>query len=37
MSGMTREEKIGKEYIKDSIGIAPIIDIMRENRLRWLG
>ena len=37
MSGVTREDKIRNEYIRGSIGVASIVDKMRENRLRWLG
>eukprot|EP00102_Acyrthosiphon_pisum_P026090 XP_016663300.1 PREDICTED: uncharacterized protein LOC107884852 [Acyrthosiphon pisum] len=37
MSGVTREDRIRNEYIRDSIGVASIVDKMRENRLRWLG
>lgn len=37
MSGVTRKDRIRNEYIRGSIGVAPIIDKMRENRLRWLG
>jgi len=38
MSGVTREDSIRNEYnIIGSIEVAPIIDKMRENRLRWLG
>jgi len=34
MSGMTREDRIKNEYIKGSVGVAPIVDKFRENRLR---
>jgi hypothetical protein len=34
MMGMTRENRIRKEYVKGIIGIAPIVDKMRQNRLR---
>ena len=37
MSGVTREDKIRNKYIRGSIGVASIVDKMRENRLRWLG
>ena len=37
MSGVTREDKIRNEYIRGSIGVASIVDKMRENRLRWFG
>ena len=36
MSGVTREDKIRNEYIRGSIGVASIVDKMRENILRWL-
>jgi len=31
MSGATREERIKNEYVKDSLGVASIVDKMREN------
>jgi len=37
MSGVTRENRIRNEYLRGSIGVAPIVDKMRKNRLRWLG
>jgi hypothetical protein len=37
MSGVTREDRIRNEYVRGSIGVAPIGDKMRENRLRWFG
>jgi len=37
MSGVMREDRIRNEYIRGSIGVAPIVDKMRENRLRRLG
>ena len=37
MSGVTREDRIRNEYLRGSIGVAPIGDKMRENRLRWFG
>jgi hypothetical protein len=33
-SGVTTENKIRNEYVSDSIGVASIVDMMRENRLR---
>jgi len=37
MSGVAGEDKIKNEYIRSSIGVASIVDEMRENRLKWLG
>ena len=37
LSRVTNEDKIRNEYIRGSIGVASIVDKMRENRLRWLG
>jgi len=37
MSGVTREDRIRNEYLRYSIGVARIVDELRENRLRWLG
>jgi len=36
MSGVTREERIRNEYLRDS-NVASIVEKMRENRLRWFG
>ncbi|KAL4092493.1 hypothetical protein QTP88_026994 [Uroleucon formosanum] len=35
MSGVTREDRIKNEYVRGSIGVASMVDKMRENRLRW--
>jgi len=35
MNEVTREDRIRNEYVKGSIGEAPIVDKMRDNRLRW--
>jgi hypothetical protein len=35
ISGVTREERIKNEYVRDSVGVASIVDKMRENILRW--
>jgi hypothetical protein len=37
MSGVSREDRIRNEYVRDRIGVASIEDKMRENRLRWFG
>jgi len=34
MSGTTRKDRIRNEYARGSIGVALIVDKMRENRLR---
>lgn len=36
MSGTTLNDRINNENIRDKLGIAPLEDKMRENRLRWL-
>lgn len=33
--GVTREGRIRNGYVKDSIGVALIVDKMIKNRLRW--
>jgi len=37
MSGVTREDRVRNQYGRGAIGVASIIDKMRENRLRWFG
>ncbi|XP_050511752.1 uncharacterized protein LOC126887900, partial [Diabrotica virgifera virgifera] len=37
MSGVTKKDKIRNEYIRGSLGVAPIDAKMREHRLRWFG
>lgn len=37
MSEVTREGKIRNKYVRDSIKVTSIVDIIKENRLRWLG
>ncbi|XP_050519065.1 uncharacterized protein LOC126893156 [Diabrotica virgifera virgifera] len=37
MSGVTKKDKIRNEYIRESLGVAPIDAKMREHRLRWFG
>jgi len=32
MSGVTRADRIRNKYVRNSIGVALIVDIMRENR-----
>ncbi|KAG5589625.1 hypothetical protein H5410_040139 [Solanum commersonii] len=33
----TKSEKIRNEYIRDKVGVASVVDKMREGRLRWFG
>ena len=35
--GKTLKERIRNEHIREMVGVAPIEDKMRENRLRWFG
>ena len=37
MCGKTRRVKVRNERIRKMIEVAPIEEIMRENRLRWFG
>ncbi|GLS47117.1 hypothetical protein GCM10007884_51210 [Methylobacterium brachythecii] len=37
MCGKTRKDKIRNEHIREILGVAPIEQKMRENRLRWFG
>ena len=37
MSGNTMRDKVRNEIIRKKLGVAPIEDKMRENRLRWFG
>jgi len=37
MSEVTKEDRIKNEYVSGSIGVVPIVDKMRENRLKWFG
>jgi len=37
MSEVEKEDKIRNEYVRGSIGVASIIDEMKDSRLRWLG
>ena len=35
--GKTLKDRIQNEHIREMVGVAPIEDKMRENRLRWFG
>ena len=37
MCGKTRMDKVRNEDIRSLVGVAPIEDKMKENRLRWFG
>ncbi|MCX8759408.1 reverse transcriptase domain-containing protein [Vibrio parahaemolyticus] len=37
MSGNTIRDKLKNDFIRHKIGVAPIEDKLRENRLRWFG
>ncbi|KAL5177917.1 hypothetical protein HKD37_08G023600 [Glycine soja] len=37
MCGKTRQDKIRNEAIRERVGIAPIVEKMVGNRLRWFG
>ncbi|KAL5166070.1 FHA domain-containing protein FHA2 [Glycine soja] len=37
MCGKTRQDKIRNETIRERVGVAPIVEKMVENRLRWFG
>ncbi|KAL5130891.1 Craniofacial development protein 2 [Glycine soja] len=37
MCGKTRQDKIRNEAIRKRVGVAPIVEKMVENRLRWFG
>jgi hypothetical protein len=37
MSEVTREDRIRNEYVRGSIGVASIVDKIRENRLKLCG
>ncbi|KAL5181007.1 putative xyloglucan endotransglucosylase/hydrolase protein 26 [Glycine soja] len=37
MCGKTRQDKIRNEAIRERVGVAPIVEKMVENRLRWFG
>ncbi|KAL5141766.1 Metal tolerance protein 6 [Glycine soja] len=37
MCGKTRQDKIRNEAIRERVGVAPIVEKMVENRLKWFG
>ncbi|RZB84080.1 LINE-1 reverse transcriptase-like [Glycine soja] len=37
MCGKTQQDKIRNEAIRERVGVAPIVEKMVENRLRWFG
>ncbi|KAL5131500.1 LINE-1 retrotransposable element ORF2 protein [Glycine soja] len=37
MCGKTRQDKIRNKAIRERVGVAPIVEKMVENRLRWFG
>ncbi|KAL5157078.1 Outer envelope protein 64, mitochondrial [Glycine soja] len=37
MCGKTRQDKIRNETIRERVGVAPIVEKVVENRLRWFG
>lgn len=37
MCGHTRKDRLRNEVVREKVGVAPIEDKMRENRLRWFG
>ena len=37
MSGKTRRDKIRNDTIRERVGVAPIVEKLVENRLRWFG
>ncbi|GMP94361.1 hypothetical protein CsSME_00043841 [Camellia sinensis var. sinensis] len=37
MCGKTKQDRIRNECIREWVGVAPIEDKLRENRLRWFG
>jgi len=36
-SGMAKKDKIRKDYVRSSIGLASVVDKMRGNKLRRFG
>ncbi|KAG5582302.1 hypothetical protein H5410_052929, partial [Solanum commersonii] len=37
MYGHTRSDKIRNEVIREKVGVASVVDKLREARLRWFG
>ena len=37
MCGKTQKDKVRNEFFRETVGVAPIEDKLRENRLRWFG
>lgn len=37
LSGKIRRDKIRNDDIRENIGVAPIVEKMLENKLRWFG
>ena len=37
MSGKTRHDRIRNDTIRERVGVAPIVEKLVENRLRWFG
>jgi len=37
MSGKTRRDKIRNDTIRGRVGVAPIVEKLVENRLKWFG
>jgi len=37
MSGKTRQSMIRNDTIRERVGVAPSVEKMIENRLRWFG
>ena len=35
--GKTLKDRISNKHIRELVGVTPIEDKMRENRLRWFG
>lgn len=37
MCGHTKSDRIKNEDIRDKVGVASVVDKMREAKLRWFG